>query len=354
MIHWDEVIKYQKPYEDGTKFSDYCAKGSEWYTNTKNGGGYAGMQSLVEMTPPAPEDSVTRIAWLSVGIWLSGGRQTYSLSPVMCDAFLNTSLENVSLGEVNTPHDCAFLEMPENVLMHHGESVRGIYIRNDNSGIQVVCWIPGNIENAWDKEQFLWMMIRSEHENEPLEVEGKLSLFRNGETCECCRAGRMMSNGFAPWEDESEDVGTKSVRIAINCILYMNSKSAAITTAERPNTRSTVRMQKKLEEATDPKKKRKYERKLLELPTRTVIKIGPAHLQGDTYSRPADERSGPRMHCRRGHWHRYRVGPKLNNDGTKIPNERREVRLNWVEPTWVGQSDNGVIESHIYRVNENN
>lgn len=60
--------------------------------------------------------------------------------------------------------------------------------------------------------------------------------------------------------------------------------------------------------------------------------ISPPRLGGD--SEPARAARSP--HLRRGHFHRYRVGPLRDVDGVPIPTEQRETVLHFLEPAWVG------------------
>lgn len=52
-----------------------------------------------------------------------------------------------------------------------------------------------------------------------------------------------------------------------------------------------------------------------------------------------DERSGPRPHIRRAHWHGYRVGPRKRDDGSDIPIHSRRLELRWLPPIAVALDD---------------
>ena len=60
--------------------------------------------------------------------------------------------------------------------------------------------------------------------------------------------------------------------------------------------------------------------------------------------------ASPRGHVRRAHWHGFRSGPRLREDGSEIPVEQRKFDLRWLPPIAVNLPDISELPSTIKRV----
>ena len=60
--------------------------------------------------------------------------------------------------------------------------------------------------------------------------------------------------------------------------------------------------------------------------------------------------SSVRVHIRRAHWHGFRSGKKLADDGTPIPTEKRPFSLKWLPPIAVNLHDIGNLPATIKKV----
>lgn len=60
--------------------------------------------------------------------------------------------------------------------------------------------------------------------------------------------------------------------------------------------------------------------------------------------------AGPRPHIRRAHWHGFRLGPRLREDGTEIPAAARAFDLRWLPPIAVNLDDGDQLPAVVRKV----
>lgn len=63
-----------------------------------------------------------------------------------------------------------------------------------------------------------------------------------------------------------------------------------------------------------------------------------------------DSHAGPRGHVRRAHWHGFRSGPRLREDGSEIPADQRRLDVRWLPPIPVNLGDVDALPATIRRV----
>lgn len=62
------------------------------------------------------------------------------------------------------------------------------------------------------------------------------------------------------------------------------------------------------------------------------------------------QHGGVRGHIRRAHWHGFRSGKRINEDGTPIPAEKRQFHLKWLPPIAVNLDGVDEMPATIRRV----
>jgi len=60
--------------------------------------------------------------------------------------------------------------------------------------------------------------------------------------------------------------------------------------------------------------------------------------------------SSKRPHVRRAHWHGFRMGPRVNDEGSKIPADNRNFILHWLPPIPINVSDYDALPTVIYPI----
>lgn len=139
----------------------------------------------------------------------------------------------------------------------------------------------------------------------------------------------------------------KVFRMVINLMLYLQSEGAEIKLIDRQGQRK--RIEDQIERAKSDGKKKKYRRKLDNVPTTQITYIGP-QLEGrmaehelrrvldESEVGVRDERSSPRRHLVRPHWHHYWVGK----------GKQKRVRR------WVGlfERGKGEVERTVHKIRE--
>ena len=71
-----------------------------------------------------------------------------------------------------------------------------------------------------------------------------------------------------------------------------------------------------------------------------VIWVG-ADMERDSTSRQTGgSRAKPRGHLRKGHWHKYLIGPRIDSEGNAIPAAERNSVYHWIHPVWCSDRSN--------------
>jgi len=131
------------------------------------------------------------------------------------------------------------------------------------------------------------------------------------------------------------------VRSLVNCLIYATANNAELSSIVdnsshveglysrlrgiRPDKKSAVKLRQKLRKKTTGKVC------WLGLSLESEMrKIEREREKGESTDKVAREE-----HWRKGHWHRYYVGPKKDAEGNKIPDHKREIITKFVPPVYV-------------------
>lgn len=135
-------------------------------------------------------------------------------------------------------------------------------------------------------------------------------------------------------------------RLAFNLVLYVNSETPDKTSVAREAPGRKAMLERQLKGTKKPKKKARIQRQLDAISEARVVWLGkrieesPEIPDDDADSSTSATGRKIRRHRRRGHWHHYWTGTRVQPDGTRRKGEKAVLR--WVQPRWVG-SDIGSL-----------
>jgi hypothetical protein len=325
------------------------------------------------------------------------GQQVVVVGPRMQAAFEHTSIEEVPLTAIKFPHPCFYLATPGSKLKLWGGSttgwhaIAGVYVYEEPSvkGLfSAMVWGEANEKSLEDLDDAtFWFNLDFEallnldtqkgletaldtrytadqvqHAKRYLETEAKalrlesaLSLLMSDPTCDISDAPVTLSEEEDHVMERQQGELKKLLRVIINTMLYLTSASAE---TEVEGLEGVAKVRKDLESALARKKHKKgrsakkLQKSLSDLKTYQTTWVGPTierHVGG-----PNDlTQRSPAGHIRRGHWHKFRVGPKKVG-GVEVKTTDRSLILKWLPPLWVGEKIGaGVSESpRTYRIQE--
>jgi len=338
----------------------------------------------------APEYGTTYNMLRSGVAYERAGQQVVVLGPRMQEAFAHTSLKEVSAAHIKFPHPCFYLATPGSELKVWGGSatgwhnIAGAYVMDDPCEpgvISILIWGPANEKSVSPTDDAtFWFSLKVGHGtvdldsvcNERLgctelrdgtlrniEVESKIARLDLDD-----RVSAVLNDHY----NDISDFGTEGppsalveevkvnvqafLRVVINTLLYVNSASCETRDATPPASE-----RKALEAALARKKHkkgkdaRKLQNKLNELPGYRVTWIGPTIESAAHSALEGGTGHGVRGHIRRGHWHKFRVGPRKTETGEKIALENQGIAIQWIAPVWV---EGGGIDDkpRVYGVRE--
>ena len=167
------------------------------------------------------------------------------------------------------------------------------------------------------------------------------------------------SNDNSDWDviDESvqlrnREMMRKLFRIVLNAILYMNAPSADIKRKKTSDSNDTKRIKAKAKKLMDKANKAtgRSARRLKEKADRELSKVrkhgyntvllGPSIESTISQARTKGLLIQRKGHVRKGHWHLFRVGRRVDDNGERIPLEKQGSVSKWVPPCWVGDLEN--------------
>lgn len=320
------------------------------------------------------------------------GQQVVVVGPRMQEAFAHTSLKEVSTAHIKFPHQCFYLATPGSPLKIWGgkdtgwHHIAGAYVMDDPCEpgvISILIWGPANERSiAPTDDATFWFSIKVGHSTENVDALGdeRLNLTElrdnvlthiDGES-RVIRATRDMDDRVTQVLDnhfnDISDLATGGVtpelslevkenvqaflRVVINTLLYMNSTSCEARDAT-PSDTSRKEILDALARKKHKKGKdaRKLQGKLRKIPTYRITWIGPT-IESALHMSSAEGASRTiRGHVRRGHWHKFRVGPRKTETGERIDVKDQGEKIRWVAPVWVEGVDPG-DGPRIYGVRE--
>ena len=341
----------------------------------------------------APEFGTTYNLMRSGIAYERAGQQVVVLGPRMQEAFMHTSLKEVSTAHIRFPHPCFYLATPGSTLRIWGGSqtgwhnIAGAYVMDDPCEpgvISILIWGPANERSiAPTDDATFWFSIKVGHGTEDVDAiaDARIGLneLRDGALRNVEREtaivrqldldGRVSSVLSDHYNDIS-DVGAAEgidqsvikevkanvqafLRVVVNTLLYVNSASCETRDATPPEGE-----RKALTDALSRKKHkkgkdaRKLQNKLDSLPRYRVTWIGPT-IESAAHS-PTEGEGGSRTvrgHVRRGHWHTFRVGPRKTETGEKIDLKDQGTAIRWIAPVWV-EGGSPEDKPRIYGVRE--
>jgi len=169
-------------------------------------------------------------------------------------------------------------------------------------------------------------------------------------------------------EGEGRDIMVSSacrvLRIIINSALYMTSPKADIAHIRSVKRDRLLQQAQDLTEIAARNGNRKGQRKLRREAKRKaqkaerykspVVWIGPK-VEEKMRSRNATsdkkrEHTARKGHVRKGHWHKFLTGRKLDDHGNPIPSEARGFIFHWIPPLWCGDlNDKKEAQTYAFR-----
>jgi len=138
------------------------------------------------------------------------------------------------------------------------------------------------------------------------------------------------------------------VKLLVNLILYANSTNPDFTRSNATNSKHVRSLKKKLRKSKLSRAKR-LGPKILKATKCSIIMVGNSYEARATRNTMTTGKavSG---HFRKAHWHTYHVGPRLYEDGTKIPLHLQDSKLLWVDMTEINPDSDDQIEKRTYVV----
>lgn len=349
-------------------------------------------------TNPFPAQSVPEYAttynMLRSGIaYERAGQQVVVLGPRMQEAFIHTSLKEVSAAHIQFPYPCFYLATPESNLRIWGgrdtgwHNIAGAYVMDDPCApgvISILIWGAANEKSIGPSDDAtFWFSLKVGHGTQDMDdlcdkrldarelregslrnVEQESRIARLAHMDMDTRVSSVLNNHYNDISDQGmqfepglvEEVKSNVqafLRVVVNTLLYVNSASCETRDATPPpgDRKALVDAlaRKKHKKSKDA---RKLQDKINDLPGYKLTWIGPTiesaprGSQGDVGARV-----GVRGHIRRGHWHTFRVGPRKTKTGEKIAVAEQGSAIRWIAPVWVG--DGGMDDKpRMYGVRE--
>lgn len=155
-------------------------------------------------------------------------------------------------------------------------------------------------------------------------------------------------------EGEGRDIMVNSscrmLRIIINSALYMTSPKADIAHIRSDKRERLLQQAQDLKEIAARNGFRKGRRKLQREAKRKtqkaerykspIVWIGPKVEEKMRSQKAAmqkqREHTTRKGHVRKGHWHKFLTGRKLDNHGNAVPSDARSFIFHWIPPLWCG------------------
>jgi len=328
-------------------------------------------------------EPITVITLQNMLTYWSCGRQTFNLGPNLVEMFRQTDLSNVMKTDLRLPYNCFFITLPRNTIKIWGgnrtkwHDGQGIYVRqgsmfpgeppgdikiavmgepNENStdfNDNAVTWVcldsleiesHGSIEKALEaqlqrtpayapwRDSFDFESMHQYSADGSVATKNKMNVMRDlikGETLDerlkqwgnrTPHTEQNTPEQIAELEVSQKQVIIDIVRIAVNLILYLDSKKREVKIDSVTEKRLSKRAF--LSEGLDkmsPSKKEKAISKFTKLPLSKVFNVAPSM---------ESVRISKSHHWVRGHWRMQAVGKKWS--------ERRKT---WIMPYQKGLSD---------------
>jgi len=264
------------------------------------------------------------------------GQQAFIVGPGMRTAFQNTMLDGISHRDLRLPYDAFYICLPDCDWMIWGgptewHVVTGMYVARSPGSIDVAIWGPENEKStSLGDDAQAWIRLDS--------LEGDASL--EYVLTQVLGGGPVDSGLTVPLDDDNQQAAiVNAVRVAINLCLYLQSEAAQTTTTTPAQRRAPLEAE--LRRKKNPGKAKVIERRLAQLSTSTVTRIGGSYEQQlSSALRNRVNSDGTRQHIVRGHWHTY-----LTGRGRAVPIRK------WVLP-FVRGTQTPAYESRRYTIGE--
>lgn len=297
--------------------------------------------------------------------WLTSGKAHFVLSPSIQKAFNATTLDRIPVEAVALPFRALWISFPRTPRLLWNESsgrhsLRGCYLAaveanytGQTNDLLISLWGPPGSRhaNAGDDAIFNFRVKLGEvppgTSFEEYFRQYLLSAdWKHDQSTEEWLTGEKRQRWSTEGQTINQETALWVVRQTLNMLFYLQTPRADVVRhdGEAVYNKAVAAAEKK----KNPTKREKALQAAEKLPRTSVTIIG------KNYSPKVSGPSGGptslsvRPHWRRGHFHRYWVGPRKDQEGNFQPGTHQETH--WIEPVWVGSGEPGESPNLYYVV----
>ena len=257
--------------------------------------------------------------------------------PYVMPRYLQEEFETAELppgltfGDLVTPSQNFWLSLPGNPYgLDEKAPLRGIgvlYLK-DPERIHLTMWCPRGREDRDRMDQMDLVTEISITEGALRDMESSLTDSFEG-------LERLEGESSYSSVEEAHAVHLMSCRYVVNLLLHLNMPNRGILTETEFSTEEQRQaLKKKISGARSKGKRQKYERRLSNVPARRwVVLDAPTLSAVSGRSETGGETRKVGSHWRAGHYHRYWVGSRTDENGEPRLGERQVLK--YVPQTWV-------------------
>jgi hypothetical protein len=287
---------------------------------------------------------------LTYGQWGFDGSVVFDFEPALCEAFLQSDVDEIRLSDLNFPYrSCYFhfgsqksLPLYDGAL--HAEGAYLLYSPDQSLRVVVVARYPEATRWADRAREGYQLKLATRHFDIDLGTAIDLALAEDLEDLSRFQRGpeaaarpRMAAKveGFIEAHGQNQATLRKVLRLAVNGLSYLAAYPEDAESTWQPGT--PERLMLKAQHGGSAKERERARSKLISQGFVPVHRVGQA-FQLEVANFEGGHR---KMHWRRGHWRRQAHGPG-----------RAQRKLVWIRPARVAGTDEGAEggEAQVFKV----